>query len=455
LTSSGTASVTISAEALTGSGFTASGLSLPVTLAPGHAASLSVQFDPQAAGAVTGALTITSNSSTNPSAVIALSGTGTSVLPAITAPTPSSALSGSTATFAWTAGSGVTQYQLWLGTTGVGSGNLGVYGPSASTPTSVAVTGLPTNGVTVNARLAWVVNGAWAAADYTYTAAGSSTAALSALTCTSSSLTGAGTDICTVTLSAAAATGGESVSLSSSSASVTVPSTVSVAAGATSATFAATVSPVSSAQAVTLTASAGSVSKAFALELTPSAATLTLNATSVAFGNVGLNTASTQSVILTSTGGSPVTVSAVALTGTGFTVSGVTFPITLTTGQTATLNVQFEPTAVGAETGTLTITSNSSSATPVVALSGTGANTAVNLSWNAPSSSADPVAGYNIYRTPSGSTTYELVNSSVNAATTYADSSAQAGATYIYMVESVDASGIESAPSNSINVTVP
>jgi hypothetical protein len=228
-----------------------------------------------------------------------------------------------------------------------------------------------------------------------------------------------------------------------------------VAAGATSATFAATVSPVSSAQAVTLTASAGSVSKAFALELTPSAATLTLNATSVAFGNVGLNTASTQSVILTSTGGSPVTVSAVALTGTGFTVSGVTFPITLTTGQTATLNVQFEPTAVGAETGTLTITSNSSSATPVVALSGTGANTAVNLSWNAPSSSADPVAGYNIYRTPSGSTTYELVNSSVNAATTYADSSAQAGATYIYMVESVDASGIESAPSNSINVTVP
>jgi hypothetical protein len=330
-----------------------------------------------------------------------------------------------------------------------------VYGPTASSPTSAAVTGLPTNGSTVYARLAWDINGVWSVADYTYTAAGATTAALSALTCASSSLTGAGTDVCTVELNAAAATGGESVSLASNNVSVTVPATVIVAANATSATFTATVLSVTAAQAVTLTASAGGVSKTYTLELAPSVPTLTTSATSVAFGDVALNTPSTQSVVLTATGGSPVTVSAATLTGTGFTVSGVTFPITLTTGQTATLNVQFEPTAVGAETGTLTITSNSSVATPTIALSGTGANTAVSLSWNAPTSSADPVVGYNIYRAASGGTAYELVNASVNASTTFADGSAQAGSTYDYVVESVDASGVESSPSNTVSVTVP
>jgi hypothetical protein len=46
-------------------------------LNPGQAATLSVEFDPTAAGAATGQLTITSNSSANGTAVISLSGTGT------------------------------------------------------------------------------------------------------------------------------------------------------------------------------------------------------------------------------------------------------------------------------------------------------------------------------------------------------------------------------------------
>jgi len=375
---------------------------------------------------------------------------------AMTSPKPGTTLPGATTTFAWTGSTGVTTYQLWLGTTGVGSGNLGVYGPGASTPTSVTVTGLPTNGATIYVRLAWALNGVWSAADYTYTAAAGSTAALSALTCGSSSLTGAGTDVCTVTLKAAAPTGGENVSLSSSSTAMTVPTTVTVAAGATSASFTATVSSVTAAQAVMLTASAGGVSKTYAVELTPPAATLTVNATSVAFGSVSLNTISTQSLILTSTGGSPVTVSAASVAGTGFTVSGVTFPVTLSKGQTATLNVQFEPTTVGAETGTLAITSNSSTGVTVaVGLSGTGTTAAVNLHWNAPASSSDPVVGYNVYRATSGSTTYLRLNSSVDSGTVYVDSTVQAGATYEYMVESVDASGVASVPSNLVTVTIP
>jgi fibronectin type 3 domain-containing protein len=91
-----------------------------------------------------------------------------------------------------------------------------------------------------------------------------------------------------------------------------------------------------------------------------------------------------------------------------------------------------------------------------VALSGTGTTVAhsVDLSWNAPTSSADPVAGYNIYRSLSSGSP-QLVNSTPTTGTTYVDNSVVSGSTYTYTVESVDANGVQSVPSNSIQVTIP
>jgi hypothetical protein len=77
LTSTGTAPVTINGVTLTGTGFTLSSAALPATLSPGQALTLTVQFDPAATGAATGQLTIASNSSTNGTAMVSLSGTGT------------------------------------------------------------------------------------------------------------------------------------------------------------------------------------------------------------------------------------------------------------------------------------------------------------------------------------------------------------------------------------------
>lgn len=296
----------------------------------------------------------------------------------------------------------------------------------------------------------------------TGTAATGVSAALSALSCSSASITGSGTDACTVTLSAAAPSGGLSISLSSSSAAVTVPATVTVPANATSAAFTATVLSVTTAQTSTLTATAGSASENFTLQLNVASSTtvpsLTINANSVAFGNVAVNTASTQSVTLTSSGTGSVTVSAAAVTGIGFAVSGTTFPVTLASGQTAALDVQFDPTTAGAATGQLTITNNSSTnSTAVITLSGTGTagSYAVNLSWEAPTSSADPVAGYNVYRAPSNTTTYALLNSSPETETAYVDSTVVSGQIYDYIAESVDASGVESSPSNIFSVAIP
>ena len=294
--------------------------------------------------------------------------------------------------------------------------------------------------------------------DLSGTGLSASTPTLTSLSCTSSSFTGAGTDSCALAVNAAAPSGGFKVSVSSNNSAVAVPASVTVAAGATSSSFTATVSSVSSAQTVTLTASAGGVAETFALQLGTAVATLSVNATTIAFGNVNLNSPATQTLILTSTGSAAVTVSAAAVTGSGFTVSGGPFPISLKTNQTATLSVQFDPTVAGAATGQLTITSNSSTGSSAgVSLSGTGAAVSyvVNLSWSAPASSPDPVAGYNVYRSPSGVSSFQQLNTPVVTQTTYADTGVQDGQTYDYIVESVDASGVTSSPSNVAAVPIP
>jgi hypothetical protein len=84
----------------------------------------------------------------------------------LTSPTPSSTLTGSSTTFGWTTGSLVTQYNLKVGTTGVGSYNL--FGGTV-TGQSQTVTGIPTTGGTLYVRLSSLIAGAWQYTDYTYT----------------------------------------------------------------------------------------------------------------------------------------------------------------------------------------------------------------------------------------------------------------------------------------------
>jgi len=76
LKNNGTASLTVSQVAATGSGFSVSGVAVPLTLAPGASSTFNVQYAPTAAGAVNGSVTIVSNAPNSPSTV-SLSGTGT------------------------------------------------------------------------------------------------------------------------------------------------------------------------------------------------------------------------------------------------------------------------------------------------------------------------------------------------------------------------------------------
>jgi hypothetical protein len=74
-------------------------------------------------------------------------------------------LPGPTVPFSWLAGAGATNFELWLGSTGVGSGDLYNSGSFSPATTSETVT-LPTNGETVYARLYTYINGVTVSTDY-------------------------------------------------------------------------------------------------------------------------------------------------------------------------------------------------------------------------------------------------------------------------------------------------
>ncbi len=99
------------------------------------------------------------------------------------------------------------------------------------------------------------------------------------------------------------------------------------------------------------------------------------------FGNVATSsTSATQTLTLTNYGGAGITGGAVVVTAP-FSRSGGTCTTTLAAGTSCTINVVFSPTAVGAATGTATITSSITVNGSPVALSGTGIAPVISAVW--------------------------------------------------------------------------
>jgi fibronectin type 3 domain-containing protein len=76
----------------------------------------------------------------------------------------------------------------------------------------------------------------------------------------------------------------------------------------------------------------------------------------------------------------------------------------------------------------------------------------VNLNWTSSSSS---VAGYNVYRGSQAAGPFTKINSSLETATVYTDSSVTSGQTYYYTTTAVDSAGMESSHSNVAQATIP
>jgi hypothetical protein len=104
-------------------------------------------------------------------------GTLTPVKAAMTAPAAGSTLAGTSATFQWSAGSGVARYHLFVG---LWQGGNTLFSQDMGTSLSASVAGLPNDASKLYVRLWSYAGGTWQYNDYTYTASGTAPAAVKA-----------------------------------------------------------------------------------------------------------------------------------------------------------------------------------------------------------------------------------------------------------------------------------
>ncbi len=189
----------------------------------------------------------------------------------------------------------------------------------------------------------------------------------------------------------------------------------------------------------------------------PNPGTLAVSPTTLSFGNVNVGSSSSLTATL-SASNADVTVSSASWNGTGYTVSGITFPVTIPAGQSAKYKVTFAPPATGSDPGGISFTSDATNSTLQENFTGTGTQTTppsqhnVSLTWDP---SASTVVGYNIYRGTQSGGPYTKLNSSLLSATNYSDSGVQSGTTYFYVSTAVDSSSLESAFSNEATANIP
>jgi len=387
LTNSGGTSLTISAASASGTGYSISGLTLPLTLNAGQGTTFNVKFAPTATGNASGSVNITSNGA-NPNLSIPLSGAG--VTPGALTPNPASLSFGSvqvgdntdlSETLTNTGGSAVTISQANI--TGTGFSVIGLALPATLNPTQTVtftVRFAPTSAGSASGTLAIVSDGSNSPLNIPLSGTGLTPGSLTA---TPSSVNFGNVVIgnspsVSVKLSN---TGGTSVTISSATVSgtgfsfngLTLPMTLNAGQNTT---FNVVFSPTSAGNSSgTVIVNSDAINPALDVQLSGKGVTLgqlSPNPATLAFGSVATGSSSTLSETLTNTGGSSLTISAANVSGTGYTMTGLTLPLTLNAGQSTTFNVRFAPATVGDFPGSISITSNGSNPNLNIDLSGTG-----------------------------------------------------------------------------------
>jgi hypothetical protein len=467
LTNSGGSSVTVTQATTTGTGFSVTGLTLPLTLAAGQTVNFSVAFAPQAAGSATGNIAFASNA---PAVNLPLSGAG--VAPATLAATPASLNFGNIQV-------GVNQPQTVSLTNGTGSSVTVTQAVASGSGFSVSGLTLPVTLAAGQSTSFSVTFAPSASGSVTGNIAITSTATNSLLNVPMSGVgvtpgmvgaNPASIDFGAVQLGANLTksetltnSGGSTVNISQVTASgagftitgINVPTTLNAGQ---SLTFNVAFAPqASGAASGSIVISSNGSSATVSIPLSGSGASpgqLAVNPTTMTFGSVTVGASQSLSGTLTASGSS-VTVNSSSSSSSEFALNGLSFPLTLASGQSASFSVRFSPQTSGTAAGTISFASNATNGTVVDSVTGSGAAApqhSVALSWNA---STSTVVGYNVYRGTQSGGPYAVLNSAPDATTTYTDSSVQAGATYYYVVTAVDATGTESAYSNQTQAIIP
>jgi len=176
---------------------------------------------------------------------------------------------------------------------------------------------------------------------------------------------------------------------------------------------------------------------------------LTVGPSSFAFGNVAVGSSSTLTGTLTANKSS-VKVYTASWNGPGFSLSGISFPLTIPAGETVHFTATFAPQSPGAAAGEVSFFANANnSATQQLVGYGVTQQHKVDLNWG----SMPSVQGYYVYR--GGQTGGPFVKiSSLQPGTSFIDSSVISGQTYYYVVTSLSG-GSESNYSNEAEAAIP
>jgi len=206
---------------------------------------------------------------------------------------------------------------------------------------------------------------------------------------------------------------------------------------------------------ITITSSAATANISVALSGSGmTSSQLAVNPAAMTFSSVTVGTSQNQTGTL-SAGSSPITVSSANWQGTGFSVSGITFPVTIPAGQSVPFTVTFAPQAAGTVSGGISFVSNASNSPLGETLAGTGLQSAtqhsVDLSWNP---DASTVQGYYVYRGNQTGGPYSKI-STLLPATSYIDATVSAGQTYYYVVTALGSGSLESGYSNEAVAIIP
>jgi hypothetical protein len=322
LTNSGGSDLTISQLTVSGSEFQVSGVTLPFTLPANQSTNFNVTFTPNASGSQSGMISMTTSASlvasqrgrrSNPSALTSVS---FPMNRRSASPQDSGSTDPQTVTIPLT-GAGAMSGQLTLTPSSVSFGSLQV---GSSQTVSQILTNSGSSSVTVS----------------------------------QASMTGTGFSI------------------------NGLPLPLTLGPGQ-SQTFSLTFAPTSAGSAVGNLAIASNASNpTLAVPLSGTGVTpgsLTATASSLSFGGVQVGHSQTLSETLTNSGGSSLSVTQANVTGTGFSVTGLSLPLTLVAGQSFTFGAVFTPTSAGSVSGKIAVVSNGSNPNLAISMSGSGALT--------------------------------------------------------------------------------
>ena len=468
---SGTASLTISSAQSSAPEFSLSAPALPLTVAAGQSATLSVTFTPSAAGAVTGTISIASNASDS---LVSIPLSGTGVAPGSLTANPASLVFGSvtvgnsqqeSSTLTNNGGTSVTISQAAI--TGAGFTLSGLTLPvtvPAGQNTNFTVTFAPQSTTSVTGSVTITSN----APNPTLTVplSGTGSASPGSLSANPTSLSFGNVQVGnSQTLSEILTnTGGSNVVISQDGITgsgfnvtgFTPPVTLTPGQRYSFNVSFAPQSAGSGTANLSISSNASNPNLTIALSGTALPTGQLAATTPLNFNNVVVGTNATLSASLTATGSS-VTVTSVNPSNSEFSLSGLSFPLTIQPGTPASFTVTFTPQATGTASGSFTFASNASNGPTMESLAGTGTAPPVHsvaLSWT-PSGSPN-ITSYKIYRSTTSESFSPPAIGSVSAPTTaYTDNSVTDGVTYYYAITAVNSSNEESTYSTQAAATIP